>query len=452
MQCQHCGKSDWVTIGNQKYCASCGEPNNASAVAAPTIAQPSLTQPASPNAQIQTATAPAIAAPAPIPTNSTTPPSTDLATPKPSPAPVLKDLSSPPAPSLSPTPLPATSSNPVKPANSFHNPPTPAAAGVLDLRQMAVIQPPAHQDEPAKTPIPVAQPGQIQPPQPTISAPPPPPASTNPISSPTVTPAPLAAVASPIAIAAAPTTPPQQPTVSPPTTPQVIKPNMDAVTPSITNPASAIQKFVRPDTIAPAHLPAPPQPVQELPNSTVTQVESLQRLIPPNTIPSTNPQLANLSNPSQDSRPKVQNVMAATLAIMVMGGYIWLNNFNNLTVKSAAKKAGIQASLPGYMPNSYNLAGPVDYGQGFVTLNFKSPNSSAPLTITQRRTNWDSSALLQLFVHPNSNSYVSVANQGLTIYLYDNNQATWVNKGLQYVITGNTRLSKDQILKIASSL
>ncbi len=135
-----------------------------------------------------------------------------------------------------------------------------------------------------------------------------------------------------------------------------------------------------------------------------------------------------------------------------MGGYIWLNNFNTLSVKSAAKKAGIEASLPGYMPNSYSLAGPVAYGQGFVTLDFKSPNASTPLTITQRRSNWDSTALLQLYVHPKSNSYVSVASQGLTIYLYDNNQATWVNKGLQYVIAGDTRLSREQVLKIATSM
>lgn len=144
--------------------------------------------------------------------------------------------------------------------------------------------------------------------------------------------------------------------------------------------------------------------------------------------------------------------MAATLAIMVMGGYIWLNNFNTMSLKSASKKAGIQASLPAYMPNSYSMAGPVSYGQGFVTFDFKSPNSNTPLTITQRRTSWDSAALLQMYVHPKSSSYVSVANQGLTIYLYNNNQATWVNKGLQYVISGDTRLSREQVLKIAESL
>ena len=42
--------------------------------------------------------------------------------------------------------------------------------------------------------------------------------------------------------------------------------------------------------------------------------------------------------------------------------------------------------------------------------------------------------------------------KGLTVYLNKDNQATWVNHGVWYKITGTTRLSREQILKIAYSL
>lgn len=42
--------------------------------------------------------------------------------------------------------------------------------------------------------------------------------------------------------------------------------------------------------------------------------------------------------------------------------------------------------------------------------------------------------------------------QGLTIYLFNNNRATWVNKGIWFSIEGADRLSREQILKMVYSL
>lgn len=135
-----------------------------------------------------------------------------------------------------------------------------------------------------------------------------------------------------------------------------------------------------------------------------------------------------------------------------MGGYIWLNNYNAMTVKAAGQQAGISASLPSFIPSSFSLSGPVAVTPGAVTMEFKSPSSPGPLVIAQRKTDWNSASLLEFYVNDKASSYVSVASQGLTIYLYNNNQATWVNKGLQYTIEGNNSLSREQVLKIAESL
>jgi hypothetical protein len=85
-------------------------------------------------------------------------------------------------------------------------------------------------------------------------------------------------------------------------------------------------------------------------------------------------------------------------------------------------------------------------------MQYKSPASSGLLTINQRKSDWTSSSLLELYVNQKAKSYLSVQTQGLTIYLFDDNKATWVNRGIQYVLEGNSSLSHDQLLKIAESL
>jgi hypothetical protein len=89
---------------------------------------------------------------------------------------------------------------------------------------------------------------------------------------------------------------------------------------------------------------------------------------------------------------------------------------------------------------------------GLVTLSFNSPSATETLKIAQAKTDWDSSSLLDNFIIKNTDDYTTVQGQGLTIYLWGNNQAAWVNHGVRYSIEGAARLSREQILKIAYSL
>lgn len=173
----------------------------------------------------------------------------------------------------------------------------------------------------------------------------------------------------------------------------------------------------------------------------------MQGLIPP--VKPAQPAAAPV-NPS--AGPSPAGLMAAIAAIAIIGGVIWQNNYPNIALQSAAQKAGIQANLPSYVPSSYRLDQQITYGPGQLSLRFSAPGDSEPLTITQRKTNWNSTALLEYYIAPKTKHYISVQSQGLTIYLYNNHDASWVNKGMQYVIEGNTRLNRDQIIKIAESL
>ncbi len=149
--------------------------------------------------------------------------------------------------------------------------------------------------------------------------------------------------------------------------------------------------------------------------------------------------------------PRVGQYAAVAVAVVIMGGYVWLQNYPKLAVQNASSRAGISASLPSYVPSSYILAN-TRTAPGIVTLDFTSPSQPGKLTISQHRTTWDSTSLLDQYIANKTPDYTAVQGQGLTVYLYGKNQAAWVNHGVWYSIEGATRLSRDQILKIAYSL
>jgi hypothetical protein len=163
-------------------------------------------------------------------------------------------------------------------------------------------------------------------------------------------------------------------------------------------------------------------------------------------------QLASQPHHSSSSNTSRTGQFAALAAVVVIiGTYIWLQNYPKLAASSAGHEAGIAATLPGYLPSSYSLAGTTTQ-PGLVTFRFSSADPSQVLTIQQQRTSWDSRSLLDHFVAKQTSDYSAIEGQGLTIYLYGQNRAAWVNHGIQYHITGAGRLSREQVLKIAYSL
>jgi hypothetical protein len=203
---------------------------------------------------------------------------------------------------------------------------------------------------------------------------------------------------------------------------------------------------------SPHHSPlAPGSDLPEMPHLAATQHEAMTNL--PKPLPPATPAISGIQNtwrPNLKLSPH-RNTMATVAAIAIMASYIWLQNYPKLAIQSAGDKAGIAATLPGYLPSSYILDH-TDSTPGLVTLNFTSPSISDTLKIEQHRTTWDNGSLLDNFVAKNADDYGTVQGQGLTIYLFNNNQATWVNHGIWYSIEGASRLSREQILKIAYSL
>lgn len=143
----------------------------------------------------------------------------------------------------------------------------------------------------------------------------------------------------------------------------------------------------------------------------------------------------------------------AGMAVLVLGAYFTYLNMPNLSIRMAAAQSGVNnASYPGYRPSGYSLNGPIAYNNGEVRMKFAANTGPTSFAITQTKTSWDSTALLDNLVTPNSdNKYVTNRYNGLTLYTFDTT-TTWVNNGILYTISGDAALSNEQIQRIALSM
>lgn len=135
-----------------------------------------------------------------------------------------------------------------------------------------------------------------------------------------------------------------------------------------------------------------------------------------------------------------------------VGGYYVYSNIPHFALRIASSRAGVQASLPGYKPSGYEFAGPVSYADGVIEMGFKSNSDDRSYNIAVKESAWDSQSLLDNFIEPMTNDYAIFQQGGLTVYVYNQSNATWVDGGTWYTITGNQLMTSEQLLKIADSL
>lgn len=147
-------------------------------------------------------------------------------------------------------------------------------------------------------------------------------------------------------------------------------------------------------------------------------------------------------------------IVTAIFVVLIGGAFLTYISIPSISVSFAASQAGIEATYPEYKPDGYHLKQPVTFSDGEVVLQFASNSGANGYTITQTRSSWDSSAVLDNIVKKEAgNDYTSTKESGLLIYTYSAGQkTTWVNAGILYKIEGDAPLSGDQIRRIASSL
>ena len=146
------------------------------------------------------------------------------------------------------------------------------------------------------------------------------------------------------------------------------------------------------------------------------------------------------------------NLAAGSLAAVLLVGFVAYQNVPNLSMRVATARAGVEGSLPGYRPSGFGLAGPIAYQQGQITLSYKSNSDERKFEVSQRASQWNSETLLENYVASGQKNYQTFQDGGKTIYIYDDDNATWVDGGVWYQIVGNSALSSDQLLRMAASM
>jgi hypothetical protein len=85
-------------------------------------------------------------------------------------------------------------------------------------------------------------------------------------------------------------------------------------------------------------------------------------------------------------------------------------------------------------------------------MKFASNSGPQNFTLNQKKSSWDSSAVLDNYVKQKAGeNYITYNERGLTIYTYGSD-AAWINNGVLYTINGDAPLSSDQIRHIATSM
>lgn len=164
-------------------------------------------------------------------------------------------------------------------------------------------------------------------------------------------------------------------------------------------------------------------------------------------------QTKSKSHKKRSLQPSGFHFAAGGLAALVLLGYVTYLNVPSLSMKVASSRAGFTASLP-QSPSGYSMKGPIAYSPGQVIINFGSNTDERRFTVTQQPTTWDSAALKENYVAKASSSEpITYQDRGLTIYMYNDGDAAWVNGGKFYNIkASNAQLDTKQILDIATSM
>jgi hypothetical protein len=149
-------------------------------------------------------------------------------------------------------------------------------------------------------------------------------------------------------------------------------------------------------------------------------------------------------------RRRLVNVMAGVGAFLLIGGFIGYLNMTNIELRVASMRAGFHAQMPSYKPAGYAMNGGIESGEGRIAMSFRSGDSA--YTVTQEASDWNSATLLDQTSIEEGQPSQTIQSKGRTIYIYDDSNATWVNGGVRYKISGNAALDADQLVALATSM
>jgi hypothetical protein len=151
----------------------------------------------------------------------------------------------------------------------------------------------------------------------------------------------------------------------------------------------------------------------------------------------------------QHRRKRMWRATAGIAVLLIIGGFVAWTQRAHIELRVASFQAGFQASMPSHQLLGYER-GDIRNEHGQIVINYRSGDSH--YTLTQRPSEWNSQTLLDSAVAGASTSEPKIVeSKGRVVYVYGNN-ASWVDGGIRYDITGNAPLTPDDIRAIVDSL
>ena len=212
--------------------------------------------------------------------------------------------------------------------------------------------------------------------------------------------------------------------------------------PTVANTASATRK-VSTMTAAPVATATPAASVMTTPTPSELKEQAIAKA------------LKNAGTIKEPAKPKFglgRIILALSCAAISVFAIVYFVNLNmpDFSLRVAAMQTGIEATYPSYIPYSFSLKD-IESEKNKITIRFNNTENKS-FTLTEEKSSWDSTTLLNNYVKIKYTDYSTIREQGLTIYVADN-KATWVSGGIVYEIVSDAGvLSKNQINSIATSL
>lgn len=139
------------------------------------------------------------------------------------------------------------------------------------------------------------------------------------------------------------------------------------------------------------------------------------------------------------------------IIVLAASSFVAWQKIPQLSVKLAAMRAHVDASIPSYEPAGYSVNGPAKAINNAVTIQYASADDKSKVyTVKEQPSNKDSISLIADNSSPGQQIQTAQAN-GIPIVIIKN-KVKCVSNGVETTVTNQANLAPDELLNIAKSL
>ena len=143
---------------------------------------------------------------------------------------------------------------------------------------------------------------------------------------------------------------------------------------------------------------------------------------------------------------------AATLAVLLLAGFLAYQNTAYASFLIARRGAGLAVGIPTGIPSNFALSNKVEYTKGQIVMTYHSRVDDRKFTVTLLENDDLTTESLKDAIKNTATSYQTYQSGGVTLLITGPGEADWIDGDLRYSISGDSGLTSEQLASIATSL